>query len=122
VLSEHGCAIAPNTYFVAKKRLPSPRFVRDQELKPEILRVHRGNLEVYGADKVWTQLNREGIAVARCSVERLMRELGISGARRGRAFKVTTRSDDRQHRPADLVKRDFRPRRPTASGWPTSRM
>jgi putative transposase len=64
VLSEHGCPIAPNTYFVAKKRLPSPRLVRDQQLKKEIARVHAENLEVYGADKVWTQLNREGIAVA----------------------------------------------------------
>jgi len=107
VLTEHGCAIAPNTYYVRKKRPPSPRFVRDQELKREILRVHRENLEVYGADKVWTQLNREGIAVARCTVERLMRELGLSGARRGRAYKVTTRSDERQHRPSDLVERQF---------------
>ena len=108
MLTEHGCPIAPNTYFVAKKRPPSPRFVRDQELKREILRVHRENLEVYGADKVWTQLNREGTAVARCTVERLMRELGMSGARRGKAYKVTTRSDERQHRPDDLVERNFR--------------
>jgi putative transposase len=62
---------------------------------------------VYGADKVWAQLNREGIRVARCTVERLMGDLGLCGARRGRAYKVTTRSDDRQHRPADLVDRDF---------------
>jgi transposase InsO family protein len=108
VLTEHGCPIAPNTYFVAKKRSPSRRFVRDQELKAEILRVHRENLEVYGADKIWTQLNREGIAVARCTVERLMREMGLSGARRGKAFKVTTRSDERQHRPGDLVERNFK--------------
>jgi len=107
VLTEHGCPIAPNTYYVAKKRPPSPRFVRDQELKREILRVHRENLEVYGADKIWAQLNREGICVARCTVERLMRELGLSGARRGRAYKVTTRSDERQHRPSDLVERQF---------------
>ena len=73
----------------------------------EILRVWGNNLEVYGADKIWTQLNREGIRVARCTVERLMRELGLSGARRGRAYKVTTRSDERQHRPADLVDRQF---------------
>ena len=59
-------------------------------------------------DEVWTQLNREGIRVARCTVERLMRELGLSGARRGRAYKVTTRFDERQHRPADLVERRFR--------------
>ncbi len=86
---------------------PSARSVRDEELKGEILRVWGDNLEVYGADKVWTQLNREGIRVARCTVERLMRELGLSGARRGRAYKVTTRFDERQHRPADLVERRF---------------
>ena len=82
--------------------------MRDEELKDEILRVWGENLEVYGADKVWTQLNREGIRVARCTVERLMRDLGLSGARRGRAYKVTTRFDERQHRPADLVERRFR--------------
>ncbi len=107
MLTEHGCKIAPNTYWVARKRPPSARSVRDEELKGEILRVWGDNLEVYGADKVWTQLNREGIRVARCTVERLMRELGLSGARRSRAYKVTTRFDERQHRPADLVERRF---------------
>jgi putative transposase len=107
VLTEHGCQIAPNTYWVAKKRPPSARALRDEELKPQILRVHTENLDVYGADKVWTQLNREGIRVARCTVERLMGDLGLSGARRGKAYKVTTRSDERQHRPSDLVDRDF---------------
>jgi putative transposase len=56
---------------------------------------------------VWTQLNREGPRVARCTVERLMGDLGLSGVRRGKAYKVTTRSDERQHRPNDLVDRDF---------------
>ena len=107
MLSEHGCQIAPNTYYSHKKRSPSARAVRDEYLKGQIRRVFDDNLEVYGADKVWAQLNRENIGVARCTVERLMRELGLSGARRGKAFKVTTRSDDRQHRPADLVERDF---------------
>ena len=103
--------------------------MHDEELKGEILRVWGDNLEVYGADKVWTQLNREGIHVARCTVERLMRELGLSGARRGRAYKVTTRFDERQHRPADLVERQFNADEPnrlwvadltyvkTHSGW-----
>jgi putative transposase len=109
VLSEHGCKIAPNTYWCAKKRPPSARTVRDDYLRVHIARVWEENMGgVYGADKVWAQLNREGIPVARCTVERLMRDLGLSGARRGRAFKVTTRHDDRQHRPADLVKRQFR--------------
>ena len=107
VLTEHGCRIAPNTYWTAKKRPPSPRARRDEYLRGEIERVRAENFQVYGADKVWAQLNREGIRVARCTIERLMREMGLSGARRGRAFKVTTRSDDRQHRPADLVDRNF---------------
>jgi putative transposase len=63
---------------------------------------------VYGADNIWTQLNRENIRVARCTVERLMRSEGLSGARRGKAFTITTRSDDSQPRPADLVARQFR--------------
>jgi putative transposase len=109
VLSEHGCKIAPNTYWVAKKRPLSARAVRDEVLKVEVTRVHLEALEgVYGADKVWAALNREGTQVARCTVERLMREMGLSGARRGRGYKVTTRSDERQHRPADLVERRFK--------------
>jgi len=107
-LNEHGCKIAPNTYWVARKRPPSARAVRDEYLRSEIARVHAENLSVYGADKVWAQLNREGIRVARCTVERLMREMGLTGARRGRAFKVTTRSDERQRRPDDLVDRQFK--------------
>jgi transposase InsO family protein len=107
VLSEHGCKIAPNTYYAHKKRAPSARAVRDEYLKGQIVRVHGDNLAVYGADKIWAALNREGIRVARCTVERLMRDLGLSGARRGKAFKVTTRHDDRQHRPDDLVNRNF---------------
>jgi putative transposase len=93
---------------VARKRPPSARAVRDDYLRDEIARVHAENLSVYGADKVWAQLNREGIGVARCTVERLMREMGLTGARRGRAFKVTTRSDERQRRPDDLVDRQFK--------------
>jgi putative transposase len=130
VLTEHGCPIAPNTYYMHKKRPPSARTRRDDYLKGEISRVWAENLAgVYGADKVWAQLNREGIKVARCTVERLMKELGLSGARRGKAFKVTTRHDDRQHRPADLVDRNFKAPAPnrlwvadltyvkTHSGW-----
>ena len=129
MLTEHGCVIAPNTYYAHKKRSPSARQLRDEYLKVQIRRVWQNNLEVYGADKVWTQLNREGIRVARCTVERLMRELSLSGVRRGKAFKVTTRHDDRQHRPADLVDRNFKASAPnrlwvadltyvkTHSGW-----
>lgn len=130
MLTEHGCPIAPNTYYAHKKRPPSARSQRDQYLKGEVARVWADNMDgVYGADKVWTELNREGIRVARCTVERLMRELGLSGARRGRAYKVTTRHDDRQPRPADLVDRNFQAPAPnrlwvadltyvkTHSGW-----
>jgi putative transposase len=107
VLTEHGCKIAPNTYWVAKKRPSSARAIRDEVLKDEITRVHGENLDVYGADKVWAQLNREGTRVARCTVERLMRALGLSGVRRGKSYRVTTRTDDRQRRPNDLVDRQF---------------
>ena len=129
VLSEHDCKIAPNTYWVAKKRRLSARALRDEALKAEIARVYKDNLSVYGADKVWDQLNREGTRVARCTVERLMRQMGLSGARRGKAYKVTTRSDERQHRPDDLVERHFKAPAPnrlwvadltyikTHSGW-----
>jgi putative transposase len=118
-LTEHGCKIAPNTYWAAKKRPPCARAVRDEELKAEIARVHAENLSVYGADKVWAQLNREGTRVARCTVERLMRQLGLSGARRGKSFKLTTRADERQRRPDDLVARRSGPRPRPGCGWPT---
>src|ERR1019366_5705751 len=77
-----------------------------------IARVHTDNLDVYGADKLWTQMKREGYPVARCTVERLMRDVHLSGVRRGKAFKRTTFGDDTQHRPADLVKRRFEADRP----------
>ena len=70
------------------------------------------NFSVYGADKVWRQLNREDVECARCTVERLMRSLGLRGAVRGRAFKVTTIADESMQRPPDLVERDFRASRP----------
>ena len=108
VLGEHGVGIAPNTYHVARNRPPSARSIRDEKLKVEIQRVFDENLFVYGADKIWAQLNREHIRVARCTVERLMPQMGICGARRGKAFTVTTTSDDRLERPPDLVDREFR--------------
>jgi putative transposase len=100
--------IAPSTYHAAKSRPPSARAVRDVELIPEIRRVYDVNLAVYGADKIWDQLNKDGIPVARCTIERLMRQIGIQGCRRGRTWVVTTESDNRLGRPADLVDRDFR--------------
>jgi putative transposase len=103
--------IAPSAYYDAKRRLPSARALRDQELKVEIRRVHQDNLGVYGARKVWRQLRREGVAVARCTVERVMRELGLQGVRRGKARRTTT-PDATAPRPADLVERDFSATRP----------
>jgi transposase InsO family protein len=104
--------IAPSTYYEAKRRERDPdrrpaRVRRDEALKPEIRRVWENNFKVYGVRKVWIQLNREGIAVAKCTVRRLMRQLGIRGATRGNAFKVTTVSDGSLVRPPDLVDRDF---------------
>ena len=97
---------APRTYYAAKARPPSRRALRDAELKPEIARVHRDNFGVYGVDKVWAQLNREGVSVARCTVTRLMRELGLRGVVRGKP-KFTTVPGDEADRPRDLVDRRF---------------
>ena len=107
MLAEHGLKIAPSTYHAAKARPPSARAVRDEQLKIEIAKVYEDNLFVYGADKIWAQLNRDGTRVARCTVERLMREMGLSGARRGKAWTVTTTADEALVRPADLVDRQF---------------
>ena len=99
---------APSTYYAARGRAPSARQITDEALKPEIARVHESNCEgVYGAKKVWKQLNRENVTVAHCTVRRLMKVEGLSGARRGRQFKLTTISDENQHRPSDLVDRQF---------------
>jgi putative transposase len=106
VLTEHGCPIAPSTYYDGAGRPPSARARRDEQLRAAITRVHQDNYGVYGARKVWLALNREGIAVARCTVERLMRELGLAGARRGKRRKTTV-ADPAAARPADLVQRQF---------------
>lgn len=111
VLGEHGAAIAPSTYYEAAGRAPSKRALRDADLKVEIVRVRAANYDVYGPRKIWLQLNREGVPVARCTVERLMREMQLVGVRRGRRV-VTTRSAAKAARPADLVQRRFRPAAP----------
>jgi putative transposase len=103
--------IAPSTYHDATRRPSSARALRDRQLKAEITRVHAEHFGVYGARKVWRQLHREGIAVARCTVERLMGELGLRGAVRGRTRRTTT-PDAAAARPADLVDRDFAAQRP----------
>ena len=115
VLSDQGTPIAPSTYYDARDRAPSRQTLRDEQLKDDISRVHQDNYGVYGARKVWLALNREGIAVARCTVERLMRELGLQGVRRGGVTRRTTIADPAAARPADLVERQFSPRQPDAT-------
>lgn len=109
--------IAPSTYYRFKAIEADPtkgsaRTQRDAWLRPEIRRVWMQNFQVYGAEKVYKQLNREGIAVARCTVARLMTEMGLNGAVRGGGFCVTTHAVEGADRPLDLVDRDFTAQRP----------
>ncbi|TFG94006.1 MAG: IS3 family transposase [Myxococcales bacterium] len=109
--------IAPSVYYEQKARQADPlrlpaRLARDGELRVEIERVWKENQSVYGARKVWKQLKREGFTVARCTVERLMAQMGLQGVVRGRTFKRTTVADESAQRPADLVRRDFTADRP----------
>jgi len=108
--------IAPSTFYAhqARRRDPerlSARAKRDAALRKEIDRVWNENRRVYGVRKVWKQLNREGIPVARCTVARLMRDMGLAGVVRGKAFK-TTIPDELALRPPDLVERRFTATRP----------
>jgi transposase InsO family protein len=108
--------IAPSAYYEHKAREDEParrprRHHRDAALVGEIHRVHAENFRVYGVRKVWRQLNREAIPVARCTVERLMRTQGIRGVVRGKRYK-TTIPDDAAARPADRVNREFTATRP----------
>ena len=89
----------------------SCRAQRDAGLVPQVQRVWQANMQVYGADKAWRQLNREGVAVARCTVERLMRQQGLQGARRGKAVRTTV-PDPNAPCPLDRVNRQFRAERP----------
>lgn len=104
--------IAPSTFYEHRARRLDPekgpeRAKRDRRLRLEVQRVFAENFGVYGADKVWRQLGREGVGAARCTVERLMRAMGLHGAVRGRAFKATTVTGESARRPADLVERAF---------------
>jgi len=108
--------VAPSAYrrHAACQRDPdrrSARAKRDAVLTPQIERVWQANLRVYGADKIWKQLNREGVAVARCTVERLMRRLGLQGARRGKTVRTTV-PDRSAPCPLDRVNRQFKADRP----------
>ena len=99
--------IAPSVYFEQKAREADPdrvprRVARDAELREEIERVWKHNRSLYGARKVWKQVKREGFTIARCTVERLMAQMGLRGTVRGRAFKRTTVVDETAGRPSDL--------------------
>jgi putative transposase len=100
--------VAPSTYYAvkAREREPSERALRDAGLLGEIRRVYEANYGVYGARKVWWQLQREGIDIARCTVERLMAKDGLQGAIRGKKRR-TTIPDGQADRAPDLVDRDF---------------
>ncbi|MDN5933691.1 MAG: IS3 family transposase [Pseudonocardia sp.] len=110
VLKEADVPIAPSTYYASKTRPPSARSVTDAETLTAIRQTHADNFGVYGARKVWAALRREGgvtgRAVARCTVERLMRADGLRGVSRVVAPRITVRSQTPDHRP-DLVDREF---------------
>lgn len=111
--------IAVSTYYAAKTRPPSRRFVEDERLRAEVERVWESNYRVYGRRKIWAQLNREGIPIGRDRCERLMKQAGIAGAVRGRKPR-TTIPDASAPRAPDLVDATGRWMRRTGSGSPTS--
>ena len=111
VLSEHGIQIAPSTYYEWRDKLPTRREQRDMVLREHIRRVYDANYRVYGARKTWLTLNREGILVARCTVERLMAGMGIHGVHRGSPHR-TTIPDDSHELAVDHVERMFTPTAP----------
>jgi len=106
--------VAPSTYYAAVSRQPSARRQRDEQLKVEIARVHRDNFGVYGIEKVWHQLNRDGIQVGRDRVHRLMDELDLDGVVRGKRKRITTIPREVDIRPPDLVERNFTAAAPNA--------
>lgn len=99
--------IAPSTYYEIKNRQPSARARRDEELIPLITKIYNENYQVYGARKIWDELHRQGHQVARCTVERLMRRIGLRGVSRGRVKRVTTVADPAAAPRPDLVRRNF---------------
>ncbi|MCB0916571.1 MAG: IS3 family transposase [Actinobacteria bacterium] len=130
--STRPATIAPSTYYVHRDRPPTACEVRDTNLKAKVARAHAENYGVYGARKIWLTLNRQrphgAPPIARCTVERLMTELGLRGAVRGKV-KRTTISNPHAAKPNDLVDRNFSPVAPdrlwvadftyvsTWSGW-----
>ena len=107
VLKDAGVQIAPSTYYAAKARPPSARAVRDAELVVDIKTAHKANLGVYGVRKIHAELNRQGVKVARCTVERLMRAEGLRGIPREKTRKTTIGDGAETQRPEDKVNRKF---------------
>ncbi len=107
VLRDAGVQIAPSTYYAARKRPPSARAIRDAELVTDIRAAHKANLGVYGARKIHAELNRKGVRVARCTVERLMKAEGLRGIAREKTRKTTISDPTETQRPEDLVCREF---------------
>jgi hypothetical protein len=107
VLRTADVEIAPSTYSAAKTRPPSARAIRDADLVALITKAHEDNLGVYGARKIWAELNRQGTEVARCTVERLMKAEGLRGIPREKTRKTTIGDGAETERPADLVERKF---------------
>ena len=110
---------SPSCYWLpcspaTQTQLGSVRAPRDESWKADIQRVWHANWQVYGADKVWLQMSREGTAVARCTVERLMRAMGLQGARRGKTLRTSTQ-DTSAPCPLDHVKRHFNTSSPNES-------
>ncbi|GHJ40781.1 IS3 family transposase [Streptomyces sp. TS71-3] len=103
--------LSPSTYFARKKRPKSARRLRDEQLMPLIEQVHGESGGTYGARRIARALRRKGVAVARCTVERLMAELGLEGVIRGQRRRTTV-SEPSAPRPPDLVDRDFTASRP----------
>jgi putative transposase len=103
--------LCPGTYYGRKRRPPSAREQRDAVLVEQITKVHAANYGVYGARRVYRALRRQGVLVARCTVERLMRRHGLEGVRRGGKHRTTT-VDASAPRPPDLVNRRFTAERP----------
>ena len=122
VLKKAGVEIAPSGYYASKSRPPSARAVRDAELVVDIKTAHKANLGVYGARKMHAELNREGVRVARCTVERLMRAEGLRGIPREKTRKTTIGDGAETERPEvpriSLSGSSSRPAR-TSCGWPT---
>ena len=121
------CAQLPlccSSYYEYKARQANPqlqpaRWLRDEQLKPEIQRVFEENFCVYGAHKLWKQLNREGYAVARCTVARLMKDLGIRGVVRGKRWKTTIADESPSALGTTSIANSLQTS-PTAYGSPTS--